>query len=170
MRIYWWADPRASKKKSWLIAIYIGPPSWRRIGELSTQVYALGLHQEKKCAHAPTWLADTRRRVFCAAYNQDKSISTFLGRPIRVSKRHTDIILPFDLADNVVTGDKEALEAAIQVLDSDGWNTQGQWLRASWIVCSSSASNGLRGLIYYSVYVTYRFDSAKRYLSSHLSK
>ncbi|EFQ87603.1 hypothetical protein PTT_16834 [Pyrenophora teres f. teres 0-1] len=112
---------------------YTGPPSWRRIGDLATQVYALGLHQEKKCAHAPTWLADTRRRVFCAAYNQDKSISTFLGRPIRISKRYTDISLPFDLADNVVTGNKDALQAAIQALDSDGWNTQGQWLRASWI-------------------------------------
>ncbi|KAI0572186.1 fungal specific transcription factor [Pyrenophora tritici-repentis] len=112
---------------------YTGPPSWRRVNELSTQVYALGLHQEKKCAHAPTWLADTRRRVFCAAYNQDKSISTFLGRPIRISKRYTDISLPFDLADNVVTGDKDALETAIQALDSDGWNTQRQWLRASWI-------------------------------------
>ncbi|KAL7773043.1 hypothetical protein CFE70_003007 [Pyrenophora teres f. teres 0-1] len=46
---------------------------------------------------------------------------------------YTDISLPFDLADNVVTGNKDALQAAIQALDSDGWNTQGQWLRASWI-------------------------------------
>ncbi|KAF1829707.1 hypothetical protein BDW02DRAFT_135954 [Decorospora gaudefroyi] len=112
---------------------YTGPPAWRRIGELATQVYALGLHQERKCANAPTWLAETRRRVFCAAYNQDKFISTFLGRPIRISKRHTDTKLPLDLADKEITGDQATLESAIQELDADGWNTKGSWLRASWI-------------------------------------
>ncbi|EOA87309.1 uncharacterized protein SETTUDRAFT_154019 [Exserohilum turcica Et28A] len=112
---------------------YAGPPAWRRIGELATQVYALGIHQDKKCAHAPTWLAETRRRLFCATYNQDKSISTFLGRPIRISKRYTDVQLPLDLADDEVTGDEETLNAAIQALDADGWNTKGRWLRASWI-------------------------------------
>ncbi|EMD65050.1 hypothetical protein COCSADRAFT_26005 [Bipolaris sorokiniana ND90Pr] len=112
---------------------YAGPPAWRRIGELATQVYALGIHQERKCAQAPTWLAETRRRLFCAAYNQDKSISTFLGRPVRISKRHTDIHLPLDLADDEVTGNEEVLNAAIQALDPDGWNTKGRWLRASWI-------------------------------------
>ncbi|KAI4937495.1 uncharacterized protein J4E92_002226 [Alternaria infectoria] len=102
-----------------MICGYQGPPSWRRIGELSTQIYALGIHQEKKCAHAPKWLTETRRRVFCSAYNQDKSISTFLGRPIRISKRHTDIELPLDLADNEVTGDQATLESAIAALDED---------------------------------------------------
>ncbi|CAN9292163.1 unnamed protein product [Alternaria alternata] len=109
------------------------PPGWRRIGELSTQIYALGIHQEKKCDHAPEWLAETRRRVFCSSYNQDKSISTFLGRPIRISKRHTDIKLPLDLADSEVTGDQARLNSAIAALDTDGWNTKGRWLRASWI-------------------------------------
>ncbi|CAN9270741.1 unnamed protein product [Alternaria alternata] len=112
---------------------YAGPPGWRRIGELSTQIYALGIHQEKKCDHAPEWLAETRRRVFCSSYNQDKSISTFLGRPIRISKRHTDIKLPLDLADSEVTGDQARLNSAIAALDTDGWNTKGRWLRASWI-------------------------------------
>ncbi|KAF1941504.1 hypothetical protein EJ02DRAFT_404571 [Clathrospora elynae] len=112
---------------------YAGPPAWRRIGELSTQIYALGIHQEKKCANAPTWLAETRRRIFCSSYNQDKSISTFLGRPIRISKRHTDISLPLDLADDEVTGDQAALELAIQALDPEGWNTKERWLRASWM-------------------------------------
>lgn len=99
-------------------------------------MYALGIHQDKKCAHAPIWLRETRRRIFCSSYNQDKSISTFLGRPIRISKRHTDISLPLDLSDDVTTGDKAALDLAIQTLDSEGWNTKGRWLRASWIVRS----------------------------------
>jgi hypothetical protein len=43
--------------------------------------------------------------------------------------------MPLDLADEQVTGDQATLEAAIQALDANGWNTQGRWLRASWIVC-----------------------------------
>lgn len=113
-----------------------GPPAWRRIGELATQVYALGIHQDRKCAQAPTWLAETRRRLFFAAYNQDKSISTFLGRPVRISKRYADARMPLDLSDEEVTGDEETLKAAIQALRADGWSTKGRWLRASWIVCA----------------------------------
>jgi hypothetical protein len=113
----------------------VGPPSWRRINELSTQIYALGIHKESTSANIPGWLAETRRRMFCASYNQDKSISTFLGRPIRISKRHTDTSLPLDLSDEDITGDQSTLDLAIRALDKDGWNTRGRWLRASWIVC-----------------------------------
>ena len=81
----------------------------------------------------PIWLSETRRRIFCGSYNQDKSISTFLGRPIRISKRYTDIKLPLDLRDDELTGDPAELEAAIACLDANGWNTQGQHLRTSWI-------------------------------------
>jgi hypothetical protein len=44
--------------------------------------------------------------------------------------------MPLDLADEQVMGDQSTLEAAIQALDTNGWNTQGRWLRASWIVCA----------------------------------
>ncbi|KAF1847050.1 uncharacterized protein K460DRAFT_52462 [Cucurbitaria berberidis CBS 394.84] len=112
---------------------YAGPPSWRRIGELATQMFALGIHKESTSADVPMWLRETRRRVFCSSYNQDKSIATFLGRPIRISKRHTDISLPLDVADDETTDDKAVLESATQTLDAEGWNTKGRWLRASWI-------------------------------------
>ncbi|KAH7384227.1 hypothetical protein DE146DRAFT_760014 [Phaeosphaeria sp. MPI-PUGE-AT-0046c] len=116
-----------------MVCGYAGPPSWRRIGELSTQIYALGIHKESTNAHVPTWLAETRRRLFCSSYNQDKSISTFVGRPIRISKRHTDVRLPLDLSDEEISGDQARLDQAIHALDQDGWNTKGRWLRASWI-------------------------------------
>ncbi|OAL46574.1 hypothetical protein IQ07DRAFT_574574 [Pyrenochaeta sp. DS3sAY3a] len=112
---------------------YAGPPSWRRIGELSTQIYSIGIHKESTNAVVPLWLRETRRRVYCSAYNQDKSISTFLGRPIRISQRHADISMPLDLGDDETTGDREATEQAIQALDAEGWNTKERWLRASWI-------------------------------------
>ena len=113
-----------------------GPPSWRRIGELSTQIYALGIHKHSTSANIPFWLVETRRRVFCSSYNQDKNISTFLGRPIRISKRHMDSSLPLDLSDSETLSNKSVIDAATQALDRDGWNTQGRWLRASWIVGS----------------------------------
>lgn len=110
-----------------------GPPSWRRINDLATQIYALGMHKESPTAAIPRWLTETRRRVFCSSYNQDKAISTFLGRPIRISKRHSDTPLPLDLRDDELTGAPAALDAAIRALDPHGWNTHGQHLRASWI-------------------------------------
>jgi hypothetical protein len=118
-----------------VILTLVGPPSWRRVGELSTQVYALGIHKESTNANVPRWLAETRRRLFCSSYNQDKAISTFLGRPIRISKRHTDIAMPLDLSDEETVSDQSIMDQAARLLDKDGWNTKGRWLRASWIVC-----------------------------------
>ena len=83
----------------------------------------------------PSWFAETRRRMFCDSYNQDKSIATFLGRPIRISRRHTDVTLPLDVSDEELYGDETTLTQAINALDKNGWNTKGRWLRASWIVC-----------------------------------
>lgn len=113
---------------------YAGPPSWRRIGELSTQIYALGIHKESTSANMPVWLKETRRRIFCSAFNQDKAISTFLGRPIRISQRHTDISMPLDVSDEELVSERATLDTAMATLDKDGWNTKGRYLRASWIV------------------------------------
>lgn len=96
-------------------------------------IYALGMHKESTTQSIPTWLIETRRRVFCSSYNQDKAISTFLGRPIRISKRHTDMPLPRDLRDDELTGSSADLDLAIRALDTNGWNTRSQHLRASWI-------------------------------------
>jgi hypothetical protein len=62
----------------------------------------------------------------------DKNVSTFLGRPLRLSKRHTDIRLPLDLSDEELTSDGQTLELACSELDADGWNTKGKYNRASW--------------------------------------
>ena len=119
---------------------YAGPPSWRRVNELATQIYALGIHKASTSANVPVWLKETRLRIFCSSYNQDKSLSTFVGRPPRISKRYTDINLPLDLSDEDTVGDNDVLNRAIQALDKDGWNTKGRWLRASWIVCISCSA------------------------------
>ncbi|KAF2188919.1 hypothetical protein K469DRAFT_564200 [Zopfia rhizophila CBS 207.26] len=110
-----------------------GPPSWRRLAELATHIYALGVHKESNGSKLPLFMLETRRRIFCASYNMDKTISTFLGRPLRLSKRHTDIKLPLDISDEELTSNQASLELACRALDKDGWNPNGLYLRASWI-------------------------------------
>ncbi|KAF2466147.1 uncharacterized protein BDR25DRAFT_345731 [Lindgomyces ingoldianus] len=112
---------------------YTSPQSWRRLGELSTQIYALGIHKESNCSNLPLFILETRRRLFCAAYSMDKTISTFLGRPPRLSNRHTDIKPPLDLSDMDLTADLTTASAAIKALDPGGWNQHHLYLRTSWI-------------------------------------
>jgi hypothetical protein len=81
----------------------------------------------------PTWLLETRRRTFSTCFLQDKTLSTFLGRPIRLSKRHTDMKMPLDLDDNDIMADEETLDRAIAALDENGWNTERRHLRTSWV-------------------------------------
>ncbi|KAF1957989.1 hypothetical protein CC80DRAFT_470147 [Byssothecium circinans] len=109
------------------------PPSYRRMGELNTQIYALGIHRESNSSSVPAWLLETRRRIFCSSYMHDKTIATFLGRPIRMSKRHTDIRMPLDISDDELMADEETFNSAVQALDENGWNTRGRYLRASWV-------------------------------------
>ncbi|KAF7588523.1 hypothetical protein BBP40_005550 [Aspergillus hancockii] len=105
---------------------------WRRLGELSTHLFELGLHRDPQQPNAlPMFLVESRRRLFAAAYHLDKSIATFLGRPPRISFRHSDCRLPLDINDNALEGDLAELEVALQSLDSEGWNTQGVIQRAS---------------------------------------
>ena len=109
------------------------------------------MHKESASIDIPIWLTETRRRVFCSSYNQDKSISTFLGRPIRISKRHADIKLPLDLRDEELTGNPVDLDLAIKNLDEAGWNTKGQHLRASWIRLRHIASRLREEILDYSL-------------------
>ncbi|KAF2011491.1 hypothetical protein BU24DRAFT_426574 [Aaosphaeria arxii CBS 175.79] len=112
---------------------FTGPPAWRRLGELATQIFALGAHREQKNSKLPMFILETRRRLFGGAYNIDKITSTFLGRPLRISKRHSDSKPPLDLSDDDLCSDPATLARAIGNLDENGWNTQGRYHRASWI-------------------------------------
>lgn len=98
------------------------------------------MHNESNGSHLPVFLLETRRRVFGAAYNVDKTLSTFLGRPLRLSKRHTDIKHPLDLSDEELVSDPQTLELACQSLDAEGWNTKGLYFRTSWIRLRSMSS------------------------------
>ncbi|KAJ6160299.1 hypothetical protein N7470_003695 [Penicillium chermesinum] len=54
------------------------PNVWRRLGDLSTDVYALGVHRESTHAgKVPFYISECRRKMFASAYQVDKLICTF---------------------------------------------------------------------------------------------
>ncbi|PYH92418.1 hypothetical protein BO71DRAFT_457457 [Aspergillus ellipticus CBS 707.79] len=106
---------------------------WHRLGDLSTCIFELGIHRET--GNIPIFLRETRRRAFAVAYQLDKSIATFLGRPPRISHRHSDCKLPLDIDEECLAADSAHIQLALRALDEDGWNSRldGVYQRSSWI-------------------------------------
>jgi len=111
---------------------FTGSVTWNRLGELATDIFELGAHRDTSSS-LPLFILETRRRLFAASYQLDKSIATFLGRPPRISWRHSDCRLPLDISDEALTGQPHTLEAAKRYLDADGWNTEKVHQQSSWI-------------------------------------
>ncbi|KAJ5493344.1 hypothetical protein N7539_002090 [Penicillium diatomitis] len=110
------------------------PRCWNRLGELATDIFALGIHREsRKHDKVPQFLMETRRRVFAAAYQLDKSVATFLGRPTRIPLRYSDCSMPLDLPDDAFVSDQAQLKYGSSDLDPDNWNVRGVYRRASWL-------------------------------------
>jgi hypothetical protein len=121
----WWSP---------LTKLILGSVTWQRLGELSTNIFELGVHRDNASSTPlPRFILESRRRLFAAAYQLDKNIATFLGRPPRISWRHSDCCLPLDIGDHVLAGDPELLETAQTSLDADGWNIEKIYQRATWI-------------------------------------
>lgn len=119
-----------------MVLIPAGSCAWRRLGELSTDMFLLGIHRDPEdevSSELPSCVLETRRRLFAAAYQLDKSMATLLGRPPRISWRHCDCRLPSDISDGDLFAGKHTLEHARNCLDSSGWNTNPVHQRASWI-------------------------------------
>ena len=111
-----------------------GHSAWRRGGDLADACYALGLHQDSTLReNAPPFLVEMRRRTFAAAYNIDKSIATFLGRPPRIQSHYSIFCPPLDLSDDeAMLEEGEELSRAIARLDYDGWNPDRMIHMATW--------------------------------------
>lgn len=101
--------------------------TWRRLGDVSTAVFAMGLHQEiKPSKDLPFFLVEVRKNMFARAYYTDKEAGTFLGRPPRISQRYCVCHLPLDLSTDEIGLDPSELKKAIDSLDSNGWNREGK--------------------------------------------
>lgn len=83
----------------------------------------MGLHQSRPLKEDnPTFVIELRRRAFAAAYVADKAISTFLGRPPRISKKFSVCELPLNLSDDDLWSDSQQLQRAAEGLDGRGWS------------------------------------------------
>ena len=97
---------------------------WRRLGDLSTAIFARGLHANIDTSAAPFWLKEMRRRGLGCAYILDKTLATFVGRPPRISKRYCKIDIPLDLEYHELALEGDELDRACSELDAAGWSTQ----------------------------------------------
>lgn len=106
--------------------------AWQRMGEACDTAILMGLHQEKRAdERTPFIVAELRVRLFDFIYGHDKSISTFLGRPPRLSHRYCVQQLPLDLTDEEMCLEGAELQAAIAGLNN-GWNTYKRVSRCTW--------------------------------------
>ncbi|KAL4939787.1 hypothetical protein BDV06DRAFT_230811 [Aspergillus oleicola] len=100
---------------------------WHKLGDLSTIVYAFGLHESDEHVEEsfPFFLLEIRKRVMVCAYAIDKQLATSLGRPPRICSRYCHLPLPLDLSyDEIVTRCDNGNQAMRKV-DGNGWNTKG---------------------------------------------
>ena len=115
------------------IAKLPGPHCWSRLGDLSTDIFALGLHRDAKTDQLPEFLFESRRRQFAAAYQLDKSIATFLGRPPRIPLRYSDCQMPLDISDDALASEDTNPRFSPTDLDANKWNVHGVFQRSSWM-------------------------------------
>lgn len=107
---------------------------WRRLGDLSTTVFALGLHQEIKVSpEVPFWLAEIRKRCLATTYAVDKLMATFVGRPPRISRRYCSIQLPLDIEIADLALSDEELNVKLSQLDPDGWYHDSTMRRSAYM-------------------------------------
>ncbi|KAH8697906.1 hypothetical protein BGW36DRAFT_379643 [Talaromyces proteolyticus] len=101
---------------------------WRKLGDLSTMVFALGLHRPETDPHIPFFLGEIRRRVMVASYSLDKQLATLLGRPPRIAWQYCDIKFPLDLNydDIFPASDNQEEESILAKIGHDGWNIDGR--------------------------------------------
>ena len=99
---------------------------WQKLGDLSTIVYAFGLHQSGEDIedNFPFFLVEIRKRVMVCAYAIDKELAISLGRPPRICSRYCSIPLPFDISYETMVLPRSEGEKKMQNLDAHGWNTE----------------------------------------------
>ncbi|KAF7155810.1 hypothetical protein CNMCM5623_008690 [Aspergillus felis] len=99
--------------------------TWQKLGDLTTIVFALGLHQAGDDRNVPFFLSELRKRIMIGAYGMDKDLALFLGRPPRICKQYCNFQSPLDLTWEELIAPPSVRQAALLKLDAKGWNTEG---------------------------------------------
>ncbi|KAJ6049103.1 uncharacterized protein N7446_011786 [Penicillium canescens] len=108
---------------------------WRLVGDLATDLLALGLNREATYSpeRTPFFLAECRRRCFATEYYLEKMFGLVFNLPPRITSQYVDVKLPLDLSDDELFAQtSEELEEAKSRLTEDGWNTDGKLRAATW--------------------------------------
>lgn len=109
----------------------VSAEAWVRFSDVCNVAVELGLHKEKHVdARTPFFLCELRIRLFEAIYVHDKYVSTYLGRPPRISYRHCIIQLPTDLSDDEVCSSQTDLMNTLAKLNG-GYANSGKLGRAT---------------------------------------
>ncbi|KAE8138668.1 hypothetical protein BDV38DRAFT_281967 [Aspergillus pseudotamarii] len=94
------------------------------LGELSSCIYATGIHQyDIPTGRYPGFIDLWRRRCFAVVYSMDKTIATILGRPPSLTRHYCVLKPPLDIDDDI---DASNYEEGLEMLDSNGWNADGK--------------------------------------------
>ncbi|KAH8811829.1 hypothetical protein F5884DRAFT_671116 [Xylogone sp. PMI_703] len=102
--------------------------SRRRHADMITTTIAAGLHRiPDSDPSQATPATEYRRRVFCSIYHIDKVHCSLTGVPPGLTRLYCHFQLPLDLDDNELFGPRDGLALAVTKLDSNGWNTQGNF-------------------------------------------
>ncbi|KAF7596683.1 hypothetical protein BBP40_000606 [Aspergillus hancockii] len=91
------------------------------IGELSSCIYATGIHQYNiPLGQYPGFINLWRRRCFAAVYSMDKTIATTLGRPPSMNRYYCVLEPPLDIDDDI---SHQEYERSLPMINSNGWNS-----------------------------------------------
>lgn len=99
---------------------------WRQLGDLVSSSTALGLHRQIDTGRPPSYLSETKKRLFTIIFCFDKGSALLTGRPPALSYRYTRFELPLDISEEALVQGGEVLRAAVANLDENGWNKEGQ--------------------------------------------
>ncbi|KAJ5048054.1 hypothetical protein NUH16_006552 [Penicillium rubens] len=143
---------------------------WRLVGDLTTDLLALGLNREATYSpeRTPFFLAECRRRCFVTEYYLEKMFGLVFNLPPRITSRYVDVKLPLDLSDDEIFAQTpEELEEAKDRLTEDGWNTDGKLRAATYARLRYILSQFREGIVEYHFQASQAADPAQlRDLSS----
>lgn len=105
---------------------------WRSHGDLITAATGLGIHRDNSPS---TISSEMKRRTWALVFSIDKTLAGFTGRPPGLSHRYNSCPLPLDLSDELLLAPKEDRDRAIEMLDSNGWNQNGEFTAVTSIRC-----------------------------------
>ncbi|KAJ4375910.1 hypothetical protein N0V83_001188 [Neocucurbitaria cava] len=110
----------------------------RKISSLATALMCCNLHQEIKVDDdTPFFIAQIRKRLFICAYENDKRLATFSGRPPKLTRHYCRLQIPLDLTDAQTMA--EGLDLG-NVVDEEGWNQGCIVQRCTFARLSSTSS------------------------------